>query len=181
MGDLLNLYITQVSDPGFERMCKTDNDGAMTAALQDFISRSELTIVDDLVAPIAEGEILGSYTYTSEYGEVITASLIAGRAIEAQPDPITLYDVFPFLRIFENRLVQLLILVLILLLIAVALHGRAKRRRLERRRRELYEHRRREYIRRQREQEYAARTADSRSPSAKSRRPSAVTPQRRRK
>lgn len=151
MGGLLNLKITQVSNPEYERMVKSDNDGAMTAALQDFISRSELTIVDNLVAPISVGEIIGNYTYTAQNGEVITASLIAGRDVEAQPDPITLYDVFPFLRVFENKIVRLLILVLVLLVIVIALHGRAKRSRIDRRRRELYERRKREYMRKQRQ------------------------------
>lgn len=151
MNGVLQLNIAQVSNSEYERMVQKNSESALAAALDDFVSRCEINITDNLAAPISTGEIIGSFSYTAQDGEVITASLIAGRDVEAQPDPITLYDVFPFLRIFENTLVQLLILVLVLLILALILYNRAKRRRIERRRRELYERRRREYQRRQRE------------------------------
>lgn len=154
MNGLLNLKITQVSNPDYVRKVKTDNEGAMTEALNDFISRSEISIVDNLSAPVSAGEIIGSFSYTTQSGELITASLIAGRDIAAQPDPVTLYDVFPFLIVFENLIVRLLVVVLALLILMLMLLSRAKRRRLERRRQELYERRRREYMKNRRRGEY---------------------------
>lgn len=163
MAGVLALDIAQVSNLGYERMVQTDNESAMAKAMDDFVSRSEISITDNLAAPISTGEIIGSFAYTAQNGEVITASLIASRDVAVQPDPITIYDVFPFLHIFDNMLVRLLIIVLLLLVLALILHGRAKRRRIERRRRELYERRRREYQRRQREASAKSRNTSSRT------------------
>jgi len=153
MGGLLQLKLAQVSNVGYERMVYTNSDTAMDTALDDFVDRSQIMLVDNLTAPISAGEIVGSFSYTAQDGEVISATLIAGRDIAAQPERITLYDVFPFLRAFENPLVTLLLVVMILLVVVLLLYSNAKRRRRERRRREVYEQRRREYIRQQRESE----------------------------
>ena len=149
-GGVLPLKITQVSDSSYQRMIQTDSDGAMTAALNDFTERAEIHLVDNLAAPISMGEIVGSFSYTTKDGQVITASLIAGRDIAAQPERMTIYDLFPFLHVFDNPLVTLLVIVLALLILSMALYFRARRRRIERRRQELYERRRREYMRHQR-------------------------------
>lgn len=146
---VLQLKITQVSDSSYQRMIQTDSDGAMAAALDDFVQRAEIHLVDNLAAPVSMGEIVGSFSYTTQDGQVITASLIAARDIAAQPERMTIYDLFPFLHAFDNPLVTLLAIVLLLLVLSVALYFRARRRRIERRRRELYEQRRREYMRRQ--------------------------------
>ena len=130
-------------------MIQNGSEEAESRALEDFSKRAQITLMDNLAAPITEGEFVGTFTYTAQDGEIITASLIAGRSIEAQPEQITLYDVFPFLQIFENMLVRLLIVVLLLLIVVIALYSGAKRRRRERRRRQIYEQRRRAYLRQQ--------------------------------
>ena len=149
MGGLLEMKIAQVSDPSYERMIQTGSESAMEAAMNDFLSRAQITLMDNLAAPITEGEFVGTFAYTARDGSEITAALIAGRSIEAQPERITIYDVFPFLAVFTNPLVQLLILVLAVLAVVLIVYTNAKRRRRERRRRELYEQRRREYMRAQ--------------------------------
>lgn len=175
-GGLLELDVAQISDTGYERMIQTNDEGAMAAALDDFVSRSALTITDNLVAPITAGEIVGTYTYTLRDGQTITASLVAARDVEAQPEPMTIYDIFPFLRVFSNPLVLLLIAILALLILSIALYSRARRRRIERRRRELYE-------RRLREQRYSQMTSQAARrasrPPQPVRRPSTRVPERR--
>lgn len=181
MGGVLELKLAQSSNPAYERMVPSGNSDAKEAALSDFVQRAQISVVDNLAAPISEGEFVGSFSYTTQDGEVITASLIAGRSIEAQPERTTIYDVFPFLKVFSNPLVLMLIVVLILLGIVLILYNAAKRRRRERRRRELYERRRREYMQRQRTQESPARRRGSPPPSRRTgaSRPSASRPKRR--
>jgi len=189
MAGVLQLDIAQVSNLAYERMVQTDNDSALSRALDDFVSRCEINITDNLAAPISTGEIIGNFSYVAQNGETITASLIAGRDVAAQPDSITIYDVFPFLRIFDNMLVRLLLIVLLLLVAALILYNRAKRRRIERRRRELYERRRREYQRRQREaaakghatqsRASSGRASAARKPSSSRSNPSTRIPERR--
>ena len=89
---------------------------------------------------------------------------------------MTIYDIFPFLRVFSNPLVLLLIAILALLILSIALYSRARRRRIERRRRELYE-------RRLREQRYSQMTSQvarrASRPPQPVRRPSTRVPERR--
>ena len=156
-------------------MIQTGNDDAKEAALVDFVSRAQITLMDNLTAPITEGEFVGTFSYTAQDGEVINASLIAGRSIEAQPEKTTVYDVFPFLRIFENPLVRMLIVVLLLLIAVIAIYANVRRRRRERRRRQIYEQCRREYLRKQRAAEASGRrttASNSRSRASDRRRPS---------
>ena len=167
MGGVLQFKITNVSNPDYERMIQTGNEGAMQTALADFSERVEIDLVDDLTAPVSAGENVGTFRYTAQDGEVITASLIAGRDIAAQPERVTIDDVFPFIRIFDNLLVRMLVFVLLLLVIALALYSRAKRKRKERRRRELYERRKREYLQRQNGAGRTHRTPPSRTPSTR--------------
>ncbi len=152
MGGVLDMKIAQISNPDYERMIQNGSEEAREKAIVDFTQRAQISLMDNLTAPITEGEFVGTFAYTAQDGETITASLIAGRSIEAQPEKTTIYDVFPFLTAFQNPLVQMLLIVLILLLVVLILYSNAKRRRRERRRRELYEQRRREYMRRQRMQ-----------------------------
>lgn len=161
MGGVLDMKITQVSNPEYERLIQTGSDVAMERALTDFAQRTQISLMDNLAAPITEGEFVGSFSYTAQDGELITASLIAGRSIEAQPERTTVYDVFPFLRAFQNPLVKMLVIVLLLLLFMMILYSNAKRRRRERRRREIYEQRRREYLRQQRNAEYGRTVSGS--------------------
>jgi len=181
MGGVLEMELTQISDPSYVRMIQTGSEEARERAIADFAQRAQITLMDNLTAPITEGEFVGSFTYTAQDGQVLTASLIAGRSIAAQPEVTTVYDVFPFLSVFRNPLVVLLMAVLILLIVVVVLYSNAKRRRRERRRRELYEQRRREYLRRQRMNANSKQRNDYRAPRPQRPRPSSVRPEKRRK
>ncbi len=145
---LLNLKIAQISDPDYVRMVENDNEGAMEEAIQDFVSRCELTVTSNMVAPISAGEIIGKLRYLDQSGKEITALLVADRDIAQQPVRASLTDMFPVLSYFENPLVVLLALVLILLIVALLIAGAVRGTRKERRRKKIYEAHRLEYMRR---------------------------------
>lgn len=145
----LGLNIAQISDPSYVRMVQSGNSDSLESAKNDFVTRSSIALIDDLTAPISEGQIIGMFTYTTTDGQTITASVTAARSVEARPERLTLYDVFPFLRVFENPLVVLLVIVILLLVLAIILYSASRRHRLARRRKQLYERRRQEYLRRQ--------------------------------
>ena len=168
---LLEMRITGVSDPSYARFVRTGDEAALSAALDDFVSRSSVGDLSNLTAPISTGEIVGSFAYTAQDGTQITATLIAGRDIAEQPDPTTIYDLFPFLRVFDNALVRILAVVLLLIVVLLVLRARAERRRRERRRRELYERRKREYLQRQRANSASRGAYSRRRPPARGQRP----------
>ena len=145
---MLNLKIAQISDPDYTRMVENDNEAAMEAAVQDFVSRCELTVTSNMVAPVSQGEIIGRLRYLDQSGREITALLVADRDIAEQPVRAKLTDMFPALSYFENPLVVLLALVLILLIIALLIAGAVRGARKDRRRKKIYEARRLEYMRR---------------------------------
>ncbi|MBQ8110278.1 MAG: D-alanyl-D-alanine carboxypeptidase [Clostridia bacterium] len=147
-GGMVFPRIAQISAPDYVRMVENDNASAMERAIDDFVSRCELTITSDMVAPISEGEILGRLRYVDQSGQVITAMVVADRTIPEQPPKVGLTDFFPFLRNFENPLVVLLAAVLILLLVLLLIAGAVRSTRKERRRKRIYEARRLEYMRR---------------------------------
>lgn len=180
MGGVLEMKLTQVSDASYVRMIQTGSEEARDRAITDFAQRAQITLMDNLTAPITEGEFVGSFSYTAQDGQVLTASLIAGRSIAAQPEKTTIYDVFPFLTAFQNPLVLMLIAVLILLVVVLVIYSNAKRRRRERRRRELYEQRRREYLRQQRANTNDARRSNPNVQRTQRPRPSNTRPVKRR-
>ena len=145
---MLNLKIAQISDPEYVRMVENDNEAAMDAAITDFVTRCELTVTSDMVAPISKGEIIGRLKYLDQSGKEITALLVADRTIEAQPPRMELTDIFPVLTYFENPLVVLLAAVLILLIILLVVAGIVRSARRDRQRKKIYEARRLEYMRR---------------------------------
>lgn len=147
-GGMLNLKIAQISDPDYTRMVENDNEAAMDAAIKDFVSRCELTVTSDMVAPVSAGEIIGKLRYQDQSGKEITALLVADRDIAEQPPKATLTDFFPVLAYFENPLVVMLAAVLILLIILLLVAGAVRGARKERRRKKIYEARRLEYMRR---------------------------------
>ena len=155
-GGVLDLNIAQISDRDYSRMVQSGNQAAMERAIADFVSRSELVITDDLVAPVSEGEILGNFRYVAQSGEEITALLIASRSVDEQPKPVLLSDYIPFLKNFENPLFRILLIVLAALIILIAISIGLNRARQARRRQEIYEARRREYLRQQRERQRRA-------------------------
>lgn len=144
----VGLKIAQISDPDYTRMVENDNEQAMTAAIDDFVSRCEMTVTSDMAAPISEGEIIGRLRYVDQSGKEITALLVADRSIAEQPPRAELTDIFPVLKYFEDPLVVLLCAVLILLIIALIIAGAVRASRKDKRRKKLYEARRLEYMRR---------------------------------
>jgi len=145
---MLNLKIAQISDPDYVRMVENDNEAAMDAAIDDFVTRCELTVTSDMVAPISKGEIIGRLKYLDQSGKEITALLVADRNIEEQPPRMKLTDIFPALTYFENPLVVLLAVVLILLIVLLVVAGIVRGARKDRQRKKIYEARRLEYMRR---------------------------------
>lgn len=145
---MLNLKIAQISDPDYVRMVENDNDAAMDEAINDFVTRCELTVTSDMVAPISKGEIIGRLKYLDQSGKEITALLVADRTIEEQPPRMKLTDIIPALAYFENPLVVLLAVVLILLIVLLVVAGIVRSARKDRQRKKIYEAKRLEYMRR---------------------------------
>lgn len=145
---MLNLKIAQISDPEYVRMVETDNESAMDQAIRDFVSRCELTVTSDMVAPISEGEIIGKVRYLDQSGKAITALLVADRNIAEQPPSAKLTDIIPALAYFEDPLVVLLAAVLIMLIVLLLIAGAVRGARKERQRKQIYEARKLEYMRR---------------------------------
>lgn len=145
-GGTLSLKIARVSNPEYIRMVPVDVDGAMDNAVREFITRTTMTITHSMVAPVSEGEIMGSLRYVPQSGEEITALLIAGRSIQKQPDRFSLMDYFPFMKRLTDPLVLALLIVLlcliVALIVAVAVHRSARQRERAR----IYQIRRREAL-----------------------------------
>jgi len=72
-------------------------DGDTTAALADFQQKRQYSISADLTAPVAAGTIIGTLSYPADDGSTVTATLVASRSIEAQPEVLTIADFLPFL------------------------------------------------------------------------------------
>ncbi len=145
---MLNLKIAQISDPDYVRMVENDNEAAMDEAINDFVTRCELTVTSDMVAPISKGEIIGRLKYMDQSGKEVTALLVADRTIEEQPPRMKLTDIIPALAYFENPLVVLLAAVLILLIVLLVVAGIVRGVRKDRQRKKIYEAKRLEYMRR---------------------------------
>ncbi len=143
-GGNMDLSIAEISDTDFRTLVRTGNEAELEKAVADFVSRTEMVITDDMVAPVSQGEIMGSMKYLSKSGEEISALLVASRDVAEEPAKLSMLDVFPVLGVLENPLVVMLIVVLVVLfaLILLALSGR--RARIDRRRTSIYKARRRE-------------------------------------
>lgn len=152
-GGRLELDIAQVSDDSYLRMVLNGDSGALESAADDFVQCSRVVITHDLTAPISVGEIIGDFSYTDpSTGKVITAKLVASRDVAERAIVAKLTDIFPALKIFENRIFLLLLVVIALLLILIIALAASRRAAKQRRRRRIYEQRRAEYMRRQRQQ-----------------------------
>ena len=147
LGGQLGLKVAQISNPDYTRMVESNNEAAMDAAIEDFVSRCELLVTSDMTAPISAGEIMGKLRYVAQSGEEITATLIADRDIAEQPPKLTALDLLPFLRVFDNSMVRLLAIVLALLLILILVAGSLRRNRTDRRRKKILEAKKRELAR----------------------------------
>lgn len=164
-GGRLDLDIAQISNTNYLRMIQRNNEAALPNAVNEFISRTKVEITHDLTAPISMGEIIGNFSYyDASAGNTVTAKLIAGRDVAERTVLTTLVDIFPFLKIFANRIFLVLLAVLALLIILIVILSASRRAAKQRRRRRIYEQRRAEYLRRQhmeREREAAARSRPS--------------------
>ena len=167
LGGQLNMKVAQISNPDYTRMVESNNEAAMDDAIADFISRCELVVTSNMTAPVSEGEIMGRLRYIAQSGEEITATLIADRDIAEQPPQLTLNDILPFLKYFDNSLVKLLAIVLALLAVLLLVAASVRKSRTERRRKKIIDARKREYERLRIEQ--ARRERDRRRRSGKRR------------
>ena len=150
-GGTLSLNIAQISNPDYTRMVALDVDTAMDDAIDDFVSRSMLTITHNMTAPISEGEIMGQFRYVAQSGEEITALLIASRSVQEQPPRMSITDFFPFLKRLEDPLVKALIVVIAALILLLIIAGIARRALRQRRRQRIYDAHRRQQRRLERE------------------------------
>ena len=114
-------------------------DGNTASALQDFQARRQYAITAELTAPIAAGTIVGTITYPAEDGSTVTATLVASRSIEEQPEVLTIADFLPFLEgIDMNAAAQVLkiggVALIALLVLRAVLRARQRARRRRQRR-----------------------------------------------
>lgn len=159
----LELEIAQISNTNYLRMIQRSSTTALADAVDDFIAHTNVAITHDLAAPISMGEIIGDFSYyDASTGSTVTAKLVAGRDVAQRTVLTTLTDIFPFLRIFSNRLFLILLGVLALLIVLIILLIASRRAARQRRRRRIYEQRRAEYLRRQRMQDQRRYSGDDR-------------------
>ena len=159
-GGVLSLDIAQISDTGYVRMIERNNPNALYTAVDDFAAAAQIQITRDLSAPISMGEIIGDFSYYDEISNgTITAKLVASRDVAEHIEPAKITDIFPFLRIFSNKIFLLLLAVLALLLLLIIVLAASRRAAKQRRRREIYERRRQEYLRRQQMMQQGGRHA----------------------
>ena len=151
----MDLDIAEISDSNFRMLVRTDNVEELNRLTSDFVSRTEMIITHDMVAPISKGEIMGRMNYITRAGETITALLVASRDVAEQPATVTLKDLLPFLQAFDNPLVLMLIAVVLVMLVLIGIAAASSRARRDRRRSRIYYARKREY---ERSAQEAART-----------------------
>lgn len=114
-------------------------DGDATAALADFQSKRQYSLTADLIAPIAAGTIIGTLSYPLEDGSAVTATLVASRSIEEQPEEVTIVDFLPFLEGVDLDAAEQVfkigaaVLVVLLILRAILRARQRARRRKQRR------------------------------------------------
>ena len=171
---VLSLRIARISNPDYIRMVSLDVEGAMEEAIADFTARTTMTITHNMTAPVSEGEIMGTLRYVGTSGEVINALLIAGRAIEAQPESFTLSDMLPWLTRFDDPLVRALLIVLIILIVLLLITSAVRTQAKQRERGRIYEVRKRDAL-------YAERAENRRRREINRRRREAVLRERREK
>ena len=150
-GGRLDLEIAQISNTSYLRMIQRSSTTALAEVVDDFIAHTNVSITHDLTAPISMGEIIGDFSfYDTATGSTVTAKLVAGRDVAQRTVLTTLTDIFPFLRIFSNRLFLVLLGVLALLVLLIVILVTSRHAARQRRRRRIYEQHRYEYMRRQR-------------------------------
>lgn len=145
-GGTLDLRIADISNPDYTRMVPLDVETAMDEAVEDFVSRTTMTITHSMAAPVTAGEIMGQLRYVSQSGEEITARLIAGRDVQAQPRRRSLSDFFPFIERLQDPLVRALLIVLAVLVALLILAAIVRRLSRQHRRDQVYRVRRHEAL-----------------------------------
>ena len=147
---MLELRLTELSDSGYTIRIRSGME-AMAEALADFAARTQITYNEGLQAPIDEGQIVGTLTYTAPDGTVVTGMLSAERAMEARPEHVTVYDVLPFLRplepFFSSGWAWVALSAILALIAILLLHRARKKAALNRRRTAVYRAKRRAYDR----------------------------------
>ena len=137
-----------MSNGEYTRRIRSGSEG-LAEALADFAARTEITYNEDLRAPIDEGEIIGTLTYTAPDGEVITGMLSAERAVAARPEYATIYDVLPFLTplepFFSSGAVWYVLIALAILIVVLLILRARRRAERNRRRAAIYNAKRRAY------------------------------------
>ena len=142
-GGRLELDIAQISDGSYKQIIVRGNTADFQTLVDDFIRHATVRITHDLSAPITRGEIIGDLTYSSaENGRYITAKLVASRDVEEKPSVLSLIDVFPFLKMLENKTFAILLCVLALLVLLIVILAVSRSAQKQRRRREMLERRR---------------------------------------
>ena len=145
---ILTLELKQLNEVDYKIPVFKDSESYYTV-LNRLRGQTTVTMVENLQAPIDEGEVMGTLTVTIDEDTSVSASLVASRSVAAKPKPLDLKDIFPFLSVFDHPVVRaLLILIAVLIVLLMILNVRRKAME-QRRKRELYERRRREYMRRQ--------------------------------
>ena len=145
---LLELRLSQLSDDSYTVRIRTGNE-AMAEALADFAANTQITYNEGLQAPIDEGQIVGTLTYTAPDGTVITGMLSAERAMQARPEHASIYDVLPFLLplepFFSSGFAWVALALVLLVIFILLIHRARKKAATNRRRAAVYRAKRRAY------------------------------------
>lgn len=145
----LSLSIAQVSYSDYIRMVQRNNGNAMSDVINEFRANSSIEITHPLTAPITEGEIMGNFAFRDpRTGNMVTALLVASRDVAERTALTVITDLFPFLKVFGNKVVPMILLLILILILLIALLVNIRRAAKHRRRRKILEQRRQEYIRR---------------------------------
>ena len=122
---------------------------AVPEIIADFAARTQITYNEGLQAPIDEGQIVGTLTYTAPDGTVITGMLSAERAMQARPEHASIYDVLPFLLplepFFSSGFAWVALALALLVIFILLIHRARKKAATNRRRAAVYRAKRRAY------------------------------------
>lgn len=85
-GGYLRMSVADIPETYFESFMKTDlEDPSFVANLaKDFSGRISVSFAGSLTAPISKGDVLGTVTFETAYGDILTGSLVASRDVEAR-------------------------------------------------------------------------------------------------
>lgn len=161
----LTLSLAQISQSDYLQMVERNNTAALSVIANEFVENSTLEITHPLTAPITEGEVMGNFVYVNpQTHNMVTAVLVASRSVKERPVYMVITDVFPFLKVFGNKLFPVLVGFVVLLIVLIIALVASRRAAKQRRRKRILEQKRREYIRREQMKRRAA--AQNRSASA---------------